>query len=248
MLTPQFNSNYNSLQTLFQRRFADSQINVAYTWSKNLTDNQTDRSTAPMDSYQIRLDRGRATLDRRHVFTANYIYDVPWFNKRHDFVGHVLGGWELSGIVYLQSGLPFTGLGSNFDPAGLGNTPALVAGNRPETLCDPNANAPHTFLQWFNTGCFQLNPTNGVAPFGNIVSNTGRGTVNGPPTQRYDFSLFKNFGIGEGKTLQLRGEAFNVFNHTNFRVINTTITNAAYGQVTSVRDPRTIQLGVKFMF
>lgn len=91
MLTPQFNSNYNSLQTMFQHRFADSQFNVAYTWSKNLTDNQTDRSTAPMDSYQIRLERGRATLDRRHVFTANYIYDLPWFNNRHDFVGHALG-------------------------------------------------------------------------------------------------------------------------------------------------------------
>jgi hypothetical protein len=248
MLTPQFNSNYNSLQTLFQRRFAESQINVAYTWSKNLTDNQTDRSTAPMDSYQIRLDRGRATLDRRHVFTANYIYDLPWFSKRHDLVGNVLGGWELSGIATFQSGLPFSGLGANFDPAGLGNTPALVAGNRPETLCDPNSGGAQTFLQWFNTACFQLNPTNGVAPFGNIVSNTGRGTVNGPPTQRFDFSLFKNIGFGEGKTLQLRGEAFNVFNHTNFRAISATVTAAAYGQVTTVRDPRTIQLGVKFMF
>ena len=249
MLTPQFNSNYNSLQTLFQRRFAASQINVAYTWSKNLTDNQTDRSTAPMDSYRIRLDRGRATLDRRHVFTANYIYDVPWFNKRRDFVGNVLGGWELSGIATFQTGLPFSGLGANFDPAGLGNTPALVAGNRPETLCDPNTGGAQTFTQWFNTACLQLNPTNGVAPFGNIVSNTGRGTVNGPPTKRFDFSLFKNFRLGEGnKTLQLRGEAFNVFNHTNFRAISATITAAAYGQVTSVRDPRTIQLGVKLSF
>jgi hypothetical protein len=249
MLTPQFNSNYHSLQTLFQHRFADSQVNVAYTWAKNLTDNQTDRSTAPMDSYRIRLDRGRATLDRRHIFTANYIYDVPWFNKRHDLVSNLLGGWELSGIVTLQTGIPFTGLSANFDPAGLGNTPALVAGNRPETLCDPNANAPHTFLQWFNTACFQLNPTNGVAPFGNVVSNTGRGTVNGPPTKRFDFSIFKNIRIGEGsKKIQLRGEAFNIFNHTNFRTTTASITSAQYGQITAVRDPRTIQLGAKFIF
>lgn len=148
-----------------------------------------------------------------------------------------------------QSGVPFTGLGSNFDPAGLGNTPALVAGNRPETLCDPNVGGAQTFLQWFNSACFQANPTSGVAPFGNIVSNTGRGTVNGPPTQRFDFSVFKNFHFGEGsKELQLRGEAFNIFNHTNFRAIQTTITQATYGQVTTVRDPRTIQLGIKFMF
>lgn len=247
MLTPQFNSNYHSLQVMGQRRFSGaSQFNVAYTWAKNLTDNQTDRSTAAMNSYNIRTERGRATLDRRHIFTANYIYDIPFFNKRHDLVGNVLGGWTISGIVTLQTGLPFTALGANFDPAGLGNIPALVAGNRPNTLCDPNANAPNTFLQWFNTNCFQLNPT--APPVPNAVSNTGRGTIDGPPTQRVDFSVFKNLRFGERVNLQLRGEAFNVFNHTNFRAIQTNITNAAYGNVITVRDPRTIQLGMKLSF
>ncbi|HEX5704421.1 MAG TPA: carboxypeptidase-like regulatory domain-containing protein [Pyrinomonadaceae bacterium] len=247
MITPQFNSNYHSLQVMGQRRFTGaSQVNVAYTWAKNLTDNQTDRSTAPMNSYDIRADRGRATLDRRHVFTANYIYEIPFFSKRNDFAGKVLGGWEVSGIVSLQTGLPFTALGANIDPAGLGNIPALIAGNRPNTLCDPNAGAPNTFLQWFNTGCFQPNPTSGTVP--NVVSNTGRGTIDGPPTQRVDFSVFKRFNFGERVSLQLRGEAFNVFNHTNFRAIQTNITNAAYGNVITVRDPRTIQLGAKLSF
>ena len=247
MITPQFNSNYHSLQVMGQRRFSDaSQINVAYTWAKNLTDNQTDRSTAPMNSYDIPADRGRATLDRRHVFTGNFIYEIPFFNKRSDFVGNVLGGWEVSGIVTLQTGLPFTALGANVDPAGLGNIPALIAGNRPNTLCDPNAGAPNTFLQWFNTTCFQQNPT--AAPFPNNVSNTGRGTIDGPPTERVDVSLFKRISFGERVGLQLRFEAFNVFNHTNFRVIQTNITNAAYGNVTSVRDPRTLQLGAKLSF
>lgn len=247
MITPQFNSNYHSLQVMGQRRFAGaSQFNVAYTWAKNLTDNQTDRSTAPMNSYDIRADRGRATLDRRHVFTANYIYEFPWFRTRNDFVGHVLKGWQVSGIVTLQSGLPFTGLGANFDAAGLGNIPALIAGNRPNTLCDPNANAPNTFLQWFNTACFQLNPT--APPVPNVVSNTGRGTIDGPPTQRVDFSLFKRISIGERVSLQIRGEAFNVFNHTNFRVLSTSVAAATFGQVTTVRDPRTVQLGAKLIF
>ncbi len=72
MVTPQFNSNYHSLQALAQQRFTGaSQINIAYTFAKNLTDNQTDRSTAPMNSYNIRLDRGRATLDRAQVFTLS---------------------------------------------------------------------------------------------------------------------------------------------------------------------------------
>src|SRR5262249_6907099 len=87
LLTPQFNSNYNSMQIMAQRRFTGaSQINVAYTWSKNLTDNISDRSDIPENSYNIRLDRGRATLDRTSVFTANYIYDLPFFSKRHDLV------------------------------------------------------------------------------------------------------------------------------------------------------------------
>lgn len=247
MITPQFNSNYHSLQVMGQRRFSGaSQFNVAYTWAKNLTDNQTDRSTAPMNSYDIRADRGRATLDRRHVFTSNFIYEIPFFNKRDDFVRHLLGGWEVSGIVTVQTGLPFTALGANFDPAGLGNIPALIAGNRPNTLCDPNAGAPNTFLQWFNTGCYQLNPTAGPVP--NRVSNTGRGTIDGPPTQRVDFSLFKRISIGERVSLQLRGEAFNVFNHTNFRVISTSVALGTFGNVTTVRDPRTVQLGAKLSF
>jgi hypothetical protein len=67
---------------------------------------------------------------------------------------------------------------------------------------------------------------------------------------RFDFSLFKNLEFGEdGRVkLQLRGEFFNIFNHTNFRAISTTITAANYGQVTTVRDPRTIQIGAKLSF
>jgi hypothetical protein len=247
MITPQFNSNYHSLQSLFTHRFGTAgQANVAYTWSKNLTDNQNDRSNAPEDSYNIRLDRGRATLDRRHIFTANYVYDLPFFQKRNDFAGNVLGGWEMTGVITLQSGLPFTPTGANFDPTGLGNIPAIIAGNRPNVLCDPNAGAPHTFEQFFNTQCFQPNPTSGTAPF--ALGNAGRGIVNGPTTKRVDFSLFKNIRLGETMRLQLRGEAFNVFNHTNFRTITTSITSGSYGQVTAVRDPRNIQLGVKFYF
>jgi Carboxypeptidase regulatory-like domain len=248
IITPQFNSNYNSLQVMGQRRFTgSSQINVAYTWSKNLTDNQNDRSNAPMNSYNIRLDRGRATLDRRHVFTANYIYDIPLLAKRHDLTGKVLGGWEISGIVTFQSGLGNSPLGANYDAAGLGNIPALIAGNRPNMLCDPNANGPQTFEQYFNTACLQLNPTSGTIP-GNNVNTGGRGTIEGPPTQRVDFSLFKNFRIREAVNFQIRAEAFNIFNHTNFRAIQTNITSAVYGQVTTVRDPRTLQFGAKLTF
>ncbi|HXI75082.1 MAG TPA: TonB-dependent receptor, partial [Pyrinomonadaceae bacterium] len=250
VLSPQFNSNYHSLQTLFQRRFAGaSQVNVAYTWSKNLTDNISDRSDAPSNSYNIRLDRGRATLDRTHVFTANYIYEIPFFSKRHDFVGNALGGWEISGVATLQSGLWYT-VTTNFDAAGLGNIPAAIAGNRANVLCDPNTGGAHTFEAWFNTSCYEKTPT--AAPVANVVGNGPRGGLLGPPTKRFDFSLFKNIRIGEKVKFQIRAEAFNVFNHTNFRNLSSTskisVTSGTFGQINAVRDPRTIQFGGKLSF
>jgi hypothetical protein len=250
IITPQYNSNYHSLQAYVQSRLStNSQFNVAYTWAKNLTDNQNDRSNAPQNSANTRADYGRATLDRRHIFTANYIYDIPIFQNRRDFVGQVLGGWEISGIVTLQSGLPFSPSTSNWDPAGLGIIAPPLTVARPTALCDPNANAPQTFLQWFNTQCFQTNPTVNVG-IPNVPGNSSRGAINGPPTKRFDFSLFKNFRIGEGsKQLQLRAEAFNIFNHTNFRTIaSANVTSTVFGQISAVRDPRTIQLGAKFIF
>ena len=148
----------------------------------------------------------------------------------------------------VQSGLPFT-LTTNFDAAGLGNVPAQVAGNRPNLLCDPNQNAPHTLQQWFNTSCVQANPASAATVVSNTPGNAARGVINGPPTQRVDFLIFKNFHFGEGsKVLQLRAEFFNLFNITNFRGVQGSTTASNFGQVISVRDPRTIQLGAKLHF
>jgi hypothetical protein len=250
MLEPRFNSNYHSLQAYAQRRFSGrSQFTVAYTWSKNLTDEQNDRTNAPENSYDIHSEYGRATLDRRHVLTANYVYELPFFSKRTDFAAKVLRGWQVSGIGTLQSGLPFTATTSNFDAAGLGNISALIAGNRPNMLCDPNTNAPHTQAAYYNIGCFQLNPASSATNLNNVPGNAPRGGINGPPTKRFDFTVSKNIYFNETMRLQLRGEAFNVFNHTNFRSFTSTnVTSAAFGQIGAVRDPRTIQLGVKFVF
>lgn len=252
MLKPIFNSNYHSLQVSAQKRFTGaSQIQLAYTWSKNLTNDQTDRSTAPEDSFNIRREYGRAQFDRRHVLTVNYIYELPFFRDEKHAVGRILGGWQVSGLATFQSGLPFTATTSSFDAAGLGNNPAAVAGNRPNMLCDPNANAPHTQQQFFNTACFQLNPAL-AANFGlsNTVGNAPRGGITGPPTKRFDLSVMKNIRFHEGRYgFQLRGEAFNVFNHTNFRsFVSTNVTSSSFGVIGAVRDPRTIQLGAKFIF
>ncbi len=155
MITPQFNSNYHSLQVSGQRRFTGaSQVNLAYTWSKNMTDSPNDRTNAPQNSYDIRSEYQRATLDRKHVLSVNYIYELPFFQTQQGFTGKLLGGWQASGIIVYNSGLPFSAVTSTFDASGLGNVPVLQAGNRPNLLCDPNENAPHTAQQFFNTGCF----------------------------------------------------------------------------------------------
>ncbi|MGI8789097.1 MAG: carboxypeptidase regulatory-like domain-containing protein [Pyrinomonadaceae bacterium] len=246
MIEPRFDSNYHSLQVSATQRFSGaSQINLAYTFAKNLTDAQTDRSSAPLNTYDLRAEYGRAQLDRRHVFVVNYIYEIPYFSKRKDFAGKVLGGWQTSGIFTYQTGLPFTVTGG-LDPAGLGYFGASATGARPNQIGDPNANAPHTQQQFFNTSAFQtVFQTSGVAP---IPGSTGRGTVFGPSTTRLDMTLTKNIRFGETVNVQLRGEAFNVFNTTNFTTLNTTATSLTFGAVTGTRDPRTVQLGIKFIF
>jgi hypothetical protein len=250
MLQPRYNSNYHSMQVYFEQRFAgSSRVSTSYTWSKNLTDNQTDRSTAPQNTYDIRSEYGRATLDRRHIFTANYIYELPFFSEQRGFTGKLLGGYQASGIVSLNSGLPFTATTSSYDPAGLGFISAAVAGGRPVLLCDPNANAPRTQQQYFNTACFQANPATTETGLSNTPGTAGRGIIEGPPTYRVDFTMTKNIRFGETTRLQLRGEAFNVFNHTNFRSFaSTNVTSSLFGRIGAVRDPRTIQLGIKFLF
>jgi Carboxypeptidase regulatory-like domain len=256
-----FNSNYHSMQVSAQHRFTGaSQVNLAYTWARNMTDNQNDRSASPQNTYDISGDYARAALDRRHILSINYIYELPFFKTQEGLIGKVLGGWQASGIITYNSGLPFTPTVSGFDPSGLGLLPPPTTVGRPNLLCDPNSGAPHTFEQWFNINCFQATPLSGTVA-NNNVGNGGRGIVNGPPTNRVDFTMTKNIRFSERFKLQLRAEAFNVFNHTNFRGLTTGVFNTTtaptslggngtttLGRVTSVRDPRVMQFGIKMNF
>ncbi len=239
-----FNSNYNSLQVSVQKRFSgNSLLNLAYTWSKNLTDNQTDRSTAPQNTYNVPAEYGLASLDRRHILTANYVYEFPWMKSQEGLVGHLVGGWQISGIVTYNSGTPLTvtsGTGRDF--GGLGFLGPSAAGPRPDMLANPNLAAPHTIDQWF----FQLfaDPPAGS----NRPGNSGRGVVRGPGYGRWDFSIFKNIKVSEQVRMQFRTEMFNVFNHTNPSGVGTTFGTSTFGKVLSTRDARIIQMALKLMF
>jgi len=239
-----FNSNYHSLQMAMEKRFVGaSLVKVAYTFSHNLTDNQTDRNTAPQNPYNFKADYGPATFDRRHIFTVNYVYELPFYREQKGLTGRLLGGWQLSGITTYASGTPLTVSTTGVDPAGLGFLGSSASGPRPDMIADPNDGAPRTFAQWFNTGAFAEVPVGVIRP-----GNAGRGVVLGPGFGRWDLSLARVIKISDALKFQLRGEMFNMFNHTNPLGVNTVRTNALYGQVTSTRDPRLVQLGLKLNF
>lgn len=242
-----FNANYNSLQLQLQKRFrGNSLVNVAYTWSRSMTDNQTDRSTAAQDSYcPLTCEYGPSQADRRHVFSANFVYDLPFFKDQRGFVGHVLGGWRISDIVTAQTGTPLTVLTlANQDPTGqgcLGPSPCSV---RPDMIANPNATAPETLASWFDPTAFANVPAgafrNGTSP---------RGGVRGPGFWRTDLALFKNTRITERVSSQFRFESLNTFNHTNPVCCGSlSLGSSSFNRILSTRDPRIIQLALKLNF
>jgi hypothetical protein len=248
-----FNSNYAGLQVSLKKQLGvDSLINVNYTWSHALTDAVGDYAT-PQNTYDLASEYGPSQFDRRHIFNASYIYNLPFFRTQSGVAGHVLGGWEISGIVTAYSGLPFSVYNYFYDPAGQGTLdPNSDASGRPDQIGNPNqataASGPiHNFNQWFNPLAFTLSCTPGACPASDIrPGNSGNGAVRGPGLQRWDISLFKNTKINERVNTQFRAEAFNVFNHTNPDGFQNAYGFGTY--VYSVRDPRIMQLALKLYY
>jgi len=252
-IAPEFDSNYHSFQlSVEQPLAAHLTASAAYTYSHGLTDNQSDRSAGLQNTYCRRCEYGSSSIDRRHVLTGNFIYQLPWFIKQPGVVGHLLGGWQATGIITVNSGLPLTVFagrtGTYGDPAASGlNVDGSPNNGRPSTprpnqVGNPN-NGPKTWAQFFTKTAF-------VAPTGpqTYGGTERRGAVIGPGLWRYDMALSKETHIFERLNMQFRVEAFNLFNHTNFSTVNTTLTSSLYGRVTGTRDPRILQLSSKFVF
>jgi hypothetical protein len=244
-----FRSNYHALQVQWQKRSGENIVVVLnYTWSHALSDVPGQYAT-PQSIYDIGAEYGPADFDRRHVFTGSYIYRFPFYRLQRGFAGHLLGGWEISGIVYAQTGLSLTVKGVHIDPAGLGladfGSQSLFSA-RPDQLGNANAHPAHKVEQWFDASLFADPPANGIRP-----GNARRGSILGPGAWRWDASLFKEqTAISERVNVQFRAEATNVLNHTNFDQIGTffLFDPIHFGQVVSARDPRIIQLGLKILF
>src|SRR5262249_39672793 len=144
---------------------------------------------------------GPSLFDARHRFVISFGAELPTPSAMGNGVPRLIGGWQLNGIVQAQTGFPFT----VFDP----QTDIRYLTNRPNMTCDPNANAPGTPDQWFNTSCFVRRP---VAATGSGPGGEPRNAVRGPGFAETDLSLFKNIDVISGQRLQLRIEAFNLFN------------------------------------
>jgi hypothetical protein len=186
----------------------------------------------PQNPYNRRAERGLASFDRTHVAVINYTYELPFFRKPTNLMERLVGGWQMSGITALQSGRPYN-VGITGANIGLSNRPDIVSGQAIE--------GPKTASQWFNTAAFRM-------PAFGFYGNAGRNLVRGPGMNKWDFSMFKNFRLGEVANVQFRWEMFNLFNHSNLDAVSLSLGAANFGQVTSARDPRTMQFGLKVEF
>ena len=242
-------SEYHGLQARLTRRFGQRfTANVGYTLSKALDHVDADNNAL---GYSFDLDRewGPSGLDRRHQVSIDYVYQLPdagtkWFNNG---VGRVLlDGWQIAGISRFWSGQPLT-IASNGNPGTTGG------GVRADYIGGDLYPAEQTRRQWFNPLAFGR-PADGT------LGSTPKGFLRGPGINQWDISLYKNTRIGERMMIQFRLETFNTFNHVQFNGISTGVnvpnagqavtaaTAGTLGQVTSYRDPRQIQAGLKFYF
>ena len=253
LLESRANSNYHSLQARFQQRLSHGLTAlVSYTWARSIDDASNFFSSAgdpnfPQDSYNLRGERGRSNFDVRHRLSASYSYDLPFGKGRrylanNGWLSTVLGGWQSFGIVTLQSGRPFTvALLSDIDNSGTGRSIlGFGANDRPNVTGDPSL-GQRSPERWFNTNAFSF-PAPGR--FGNV----GRNTLDGPNYQNVNVALIKNTSVSEQMKLQLRAEFFNLFNHPNFDLPDNFLGSPTFGRISSARDPRHLQFGVKLLF
>jgi hypothetical protein len=242
----QANFNYNSLQVgLRMDNRHGLSLQLAYTYSHALDDVSFDLNGVT-NPFNIAYDYGSGALDRRHIFNANYIYDLPFFaHGGNAWARGFLGGWQISGVVFAQSGTPQPLNYNGTDVLGLagGNNPS----NRPDQVA--KVTYPKKRTEWFSTSSFAspVAPWNGGPNQG--YGSAGKSAVVLPGLFNFNTALFKTIPLNsEGTAFELRFESFNTFNHTQFQNIDFGSTDANFGQVTSAYDPRTLQLGAKFHF
>ncbi len=237
------NTAYNSLQVTAEKRLGKRFTAKAfYVFSKALEDVQLDNNTVnggAEDYRNLTLDRGRSDNDRRNVAVGSLIWNVDYFRGQSAVLKHILNGWEVSAIITLQSGTPFsvtTGSDSNLD--GNNNDRAMLIGN---PFLDPNRGRDQTTAMWFNTAAF------GKVPNG-VDGTAARNLMDKPGSKNVDGGLFRTFHFTERMAVQLRGEFTNAFNLVNLGGPTTTLSSSQFGQIRSAGSMRQVQLGARLTF
>jgi hypothetical protein len=251
-------SYYHSLQVRYSKRFSHGvQALLSYTWSKEIDDMTVFVPLLNQDQFNRALGNASAP-DVPHLFIGSSIYQLP-FGKGRPFmaaapwvVDTVLGGWQVSGIVTLQHGVPLAvtdgtgnngGLNSGFNNRANYNS---SCGNHASIVDRPNGLSATAGLQWFDVTCFSDHTANYV--YGTSVP----GNVWGPGIANLDVSLSKAVKIRERYEIRVRADAFNGFNTPHFSNPNTTCCtaqSASFGVITgTATPPRQLQLGLHFAF
>jgi hypothetical protein len=230
------NSHYNSLQMNLRSRVGDSlTLQFAYTFSHAFDAFSRDLGQVS-NPYDRNYDYGPGGLDRTHIALVNFIYQLPFFKNSGRALKTTLGGWELSGIVTMETGIPLDiALGGSQGSNGLAQ-----GTNRPDLV--GQISYPQTVSQWFNPSAF-------AQPAVGAWGDLGHNALRAPGRDNWNLSLFKNFVFDErGDRLEFRAESFNTWNHKQFNNVSTTFSASNFGAVTSTWDPRVFQLGMKLVF
>jgi hypothetical protein len=236
------NTNYNALHAKLEERFDHGlSFLVSYTRSKLIDEASSvfDASilTGPIanfpvaDSFNRRLERDLSTGDIPNVFVASFTYELP-FGR-----GKKYGGFELAGVVQLQSGIPLAVTQvTNFNAfAGFGT-------QRPNLVTDPNLpSSERTTTRFFNTAAFTIAPQF-------TIGNSSRNPVRGPQYRNADIALIKRTYFGEDVNIEFRAEVFNLTNTPPLGAPATIAGAAGFGTITSAGDPRVLQFGLKVNF
>jgi Carboxypeptidase regulatory-like domain len=242
-------SNYQSLYAKLEKKSSHGfAALISYTFSKSL-DNEggnIDNQSATQNDNDPNAEYALSDFNVTHTFVASPIYELPFgqgkrFLSTGRYVNLAVGGWQVSAIVTAHSGLPFTVTTSQ----DFSNTNS--SSPRPDRTC--TGSGPKTVDEWFNTGCFSTTAlqqalSSGTPRFG----DSGRNILPIPGLQNWDLAFIKKTKLTERTGVELKGEFFNAFNHTNFGAPGSVIGTSTVGVISSAAAPRDVQLAVKFEF
>jgi hypothetical protein len=245
------NTHYNALQIDLNSQVGrDLQLRAFYTLSR--AEDPSNGGTGGGDLNNVsnpylgwRYDVGPSGFDRTHVAVVNFIYDIPLFRGNQSrLLKATVGGWQVSGIVTMESGVPINiGISGNQGGNGLPN-----ATNRPNAV--GSISYPQTAVAGKQQGIQYINPASFALPALGAFGTLGHNAARAPGRDNWNISLFKSFVFSEtrGSRLEFRVETFNTFNHTQFHDVSNNFGSSNFGQFTSAWDPRIMQLGLKLYF